>query len=117
MSTQSIFINDLMIQTSIGIYPDEKAALQPIRLTVEVMVKEFPENMMDEIENVLSYEDVHNVITHHVKSRHFNLVETLAEELATLILNFSQAISVTLKIEKFNKFENTGTVGVSITRP
>lgn len=110
-----ILIRDFMLDASIGIYEHEKKGLQPILINAEISVKAGP-HPADEIEHVLSYEYVVKDISSLVKNRHFNLVETLAEEIAALCLKDPRALGVTIRLEKTRCFENIGGVGIEITR-
>lgn len=110
-----ILIRDFTIDASVGIYDHEKKNLQPVLINIEIVVASGP-RAEDEIEHVLSYEHVVKDVSALVKSRHFNLVETMAEEVAALCLKNPRALSVTVRLEKTKCFEEIAGVGVEITR-
>lgn len=110
-----ILIRDFMLDASIGIYEHEKKAPQPILVNAEIAVKAGP-HPEDEIEHVLSYEHVVRDISALVESRHFNLVETLAEEIASLCLKDPRALAVVVRLEKTECFKNIAGVGIEIAR-
>ena len=77
-----VFVRDLLIPSSIGIYDHEKEDHQKIRINIDLCVKEDSTPLNDEYANVVCYEKVVNNIKNIVASGHFELVETLAEKIA-----------------------------------
>ena len=68
----------------------------------------------DQIERVLDYDMIIATIKDILAEGHINLVETLADEIATRCLAHPRAASVKVKIEKLDK--EPGAVGVEIVR-
>ena len=68
----------------------------------------------DQIERVLDYDMIIAIIKTILAEGHINLVETLADEIATRCLSHPRAASVRVKIEKLDK--EPGAVGVEIVR-
>jgi len=115
-SVRHVFVRDLLLSSSIGIYDHEKENLQNIRINIDLCVKEDTVSLNDEYDNVVCYEKVVNAIKSIVDSGHVHLVETLAEKIADFNLIDPRVVSVRVRIEKLQAIENTTSVGVEIER-
>ncbi len=111
-----IFVRDLVLACSIGVYDHEKEAPQRVRFNVDLRVRRSSGAIGDDLANVLSYDDVIHGIRDLTAERHFNLVETLAEEVATLCLANQRVARVQVKIEKLDVHPEAAAVGVEIER-
>ena len=118
-----VFIHDLVLQASIGIYPSEHLAPQRIRINLDLAVADEGAAPMsraaigrDELERVVDYEAVANAARAIVASGHVQLVETLAERIAASIVTDSRVISVRVRVEKLDVFPDAGSAGVEIER-
>jgi len=80
-SIRHVFVRDLLLDAHIGVYAHEHNRTQPIRVNVDLTVLEAAHS--DELANVVCYETVVNEIKSIVAKGHLNLVETLAEQIAT----------------------------------
>ena len=84
--TRRIMLEDFRMLVSIGIHDFERAAPQAILISVML---EFGEDWVDpgdRIEDALDYDFLRDGIVALVAGRHFNLQETLAEEILKLCL-------------------------------
>ena len=111
-----VFIRDLMLESSIGIYDHEKAAKQQIRVNIDLCVTEEDVPLNDNYKNVVCYEKVATGIKNIVGSGHIELVETLAEKIADFSMIDPRIVSVRVRVEKLHAIENTTSVGVEIER-
>jgi 7,8-dihydroneopterin aldolase/epimerase/oxygenase len=111
-----VFIRDLVVPCSIGIYEFEKEAPQPVRLNLDLAVHEASSPVNDEYENVVCYEKIANGAREIIARGHINLVETLAEDLAAMCLINKRVFSVRVRIEKLEIIADAGSVGVEIER-
>ncbi len=115
-SVRHVFVRDLLLSCSIGIYDHEKENPQNIRINIDLCVKEDSVSLNDDYGNVVCYEKVVNAIKNIVNSGHVRLVETLAEKIADFNLIDPRVVSVRVRIEKLQAIENTTSVGVEIER-
>tara|TARA_R110002096_G_scaffold416576_2_gene619485 strand:+ start:337139 stop:337558 length:420 start_codon:yes stop_codon:yes gene_type:complete len=111
-----VFVRDLMLDGSIGIYDHEKAEKQKIRVNIDLCVTEEDVPLNDDYQNVVCYEKVVTGIKNIVGSGHIELVETLAEKIADLNMIDPRIVSVRVRVEKLEAIENTNSVGVEIER-
>jgi dihydroneopterin aldolase len=87
---------------------------QRARFSVDIEVAPSGQAIEDQIGRVLDYDMIIATIKDILAQDHINLVETLADEIATRCLAHPRAASVKVKIEKLDK--EPGAVGVEIVR-
>ncbi len=110
-----VFIRDLVLQCFIGVHRHEKKAEQPVRINLDLAVREGAD-LGDALENVVCYEQIADGVRTLVHGRHINLVETLAEEIANLCLSDGRVKSVRVRLEKLAVLADAASVGVEIER-
>jgi dihydroneopterin aldolase len=115
-SIQHVFIRDLMLTALIGVYRHEKENPQPIRINLDLAVKENLAANKDRLTEVVSYEDIADGVRKLVAIGHVNLVETLAQRIADMCFNHQRVQAVRVRIEKLAVFEDAASAGVEIER-
>lgn len=108
-----VFVHDLVLDVEIGVYTHEKGVTQRVRFSVDVDL--IPTDALnDDIREAFDYDTIIKGIKAIIARGHINLVETLADEIATLCLAHPRAQSARVMIEKLDK--EPGAVGVEIVR-
>jgi len=115
-SVRHVFIRDYMVACSIGIHAHEKDGPQRVRINLDLAVHEGEAEINDDIRNVICYEEMADGIQAIVQKGHINLVETLADEIASMSLLDPRVRSVRVRVEKLDILENAASVGVEIER-
>lgn len=112
-----VFVHDLVLLASIGIYHHEKTDRQRIRINLDLAVREEqPADIGDDIKNVVCYEQVVSNIRGLIEAGHVNLVETLAERIAEICLTDRRVRLARVRVEKLDVFPDATSVGVEIER-
>ena len=116
-----VFLRDLVLPASIGIYPHEHAARQRVRINVDLGVEDDAARAgiaigADELVRVLDYEKLANNVRGIVEAGHTRLVETLAERIAAHCLTDSRVRTVRIRVEKLDIFADAVSAGVEIER-
>jgi len=111
-----IFLNDLRIETIIGIYDWERETKQTVILDLEMAADIKKAAASDKIEDTLDYKGVAKRIIQYVEESEFQLVETLAERVAQIILTEFAVPWVRLKLNKIGAIRGASGVGVIIER-
>src|SRR5664279_5465246 len=96
----SVFIEDLRIDTVIGIYDWERQIRQTVALDVEMTFDNRKPAASDRIEDTLDYKAVSKRLIAFVESSHCELVETLAERCVEIIMADFGVAWVRLKLSK-----------------
>lgn len=115
-SVRHVFIHDLLFSALIGIYTHEKQGSQPIRINIDLTVREGDIEIDDRFENVVCYEEVVRKVESIISAGHINLVETLAEDIASACLEDPRVFVARVRVEKLKAIENAASVGVEIER-
>jgi len=110
-----VFVRDLVVPCSIGIYPREKGLRRRVRVNAELAIDE-PISGSDEFAEVVNYETIVAGIKAITEAGHINLVETLADRVARLCLEDRRVASVRVVIEKLDVYPETESVGVLVER-
>ncbi len=112
-----VFLRDMLLQASIGVYPHEHAALQRVRINVDLGVDDDPAtDGVDRLERVVNYERVAELVRHIIGAGHVKLVETLAERIAGACLHDPRVAIVRVRVEKLDVFPDAAAAGVEVER-
>jgi dihydroneopterin aldolase len=111
-----IFLRELKIDTLIGVYEWEKRVPQTLQIDLEIGLPDSRACHSDDIADALDYSETVRRIQDMLGRRHFNLLETLAEHIAKLLLNDFRAPWVRVSVAKLNAIRGSRLVGVSIER-
>ncbi len=118
-----MFIRDLVLSASIGVYAHEHEALQRIRINLDLAVADDTGAHRshcvvgpDDLARVVDYETIVVRAREIVKSGHVQLVETLAERLAQTCLDDARVLNVRVRVEKLDIFADAASAGVEIER-
>lgn len=111
-----VFLRDLRIDTTIGIYDWERLTRQTIVLDIEMGTDISRAASTDRIEDTLNYKAVAKRLTDFVGASQYQLVETLAEECCQLILREFAVPWVRLTLNKKGAVRNADAVGIIIER-
>jgi len=95
----TILLEGLEVAMGLGIHPEERA--RPQRVVLDVSMEcAYPGVPEDRIEAVVDYDFLREAIRALVESRHFELQETLCDEVARLALRDARVLSVRVRSMK-----------------
>ena len=112
----SVFIKDLRIETIIGIYGWERKVRQTISLDLEMGADIRRAAATDAIEDTLNYKAVAKRLIAFVGASEYQLVETLAEKIAEIVLSEFAVPWLKLTVHKPGAVRGSRDVGVIIER-
>ncbi|MDY6979655.1 MAG: dihydroneopterin aldolase [Pseudomonadota bacterium] len=111
-----IYLNDLRIDTVIGIYDWERRIKQTVVLDLEMGADIRQAAASDHIDDTLNYKAVAKRIIGFVEESEYQLVETLAEKVAEIILGEFNVPWVRIRLNKQGAVRGARDVGVIIER-
>ncbi len=111
-----VFIEQLSVITTIGVYDWEQTIQQKLVFDVEMAWDNRQAAASDDVQHCLSYADVAEAIISHVSGGRFALVERVAEEVASLLLQRFSSPWIRLKVSKPGAVAQASQVGVIIER-
>lgn len=111
-----IFIEQLSVFTTIGVYEWEQVCQQKLLIDIEMGWNNRKAAASDNVNDCLNYAEVSEAIITHVEQGKFALVERVAEELASLLMTRFASPWVRIKVSKPNAVAQATHVGVIIER-
>ena len=105
--TQILTLNGLRFDANLGILEHEKTAPQPIQVDAELNLGTQP--LMpsdDDINHVLDYRKVRQIVITECTAEHVNLLETLIGKLAHRLMLLPGVLGVRVKIAKLEIFDD-----------
>jgi dihydroneopterin aldolase len=105
--SQSLTLTGLRFDANLGILELEKTAPQPIQVDAELNLGRQPLLPHDdEINRVLDYRKVRQIIINECTAEHVNLLETLIGRLANRLMQLPGVLGVRVKIAKLEIFDD-----------
>ncbi|ECJ2460989.1 bifunctional dihydroneopterin aldolase/7,8-dihydroneopterin epimerase [Salmonella enterica subsp. arizonae] len=111
-----VFIEQLSVITTIGIYDWEQTIEQKLLFDIEMAWDNRKSAKSDDVADCLSYADIVDAVISHVEAGRFALVERVAEEVADLLLSRFNSPWVRIKLSKPGAVARAANVGVIIER-
>lgn len=111
-----IYLHDLKVDTVIGIWDWERRTTQRITIDLDIAVDIGRAASTDAIQDTLDYKSVAKRVTGFVAESRFQLVETLTEKIAQLLLTEFPTTWVRVRINKKGAIRGASDVGVVIER-
>ena len=113
---RKVIITDLVFNTSIGIHDFEKEKKQQIKFNIEIDINPLLKAAENDLNSIINYESIINKIKLITQKKHYNLLETLAEDIFYNLFLNKNIIKIKLRIEKPEIIKNTSSVGVEIVK-
>ena len=111
-----LIVKDLAVNCRLGVYEREQAAPQPIWMDLELAIDARRAAEHDDAKDAVDYARVVALAKQHAESGAFHLMETLAEQVAALLLKETGCREVTVRVTK-RALPNVESAAVEITRP
>lgn len=112
----TVYIRELRIDTVIGIYEWERRVRQSVVLDLEMAANVARAAATDNIADALNYKAVAKRVIAFVEASQFQLVETLAERVAEIVLGEFGVPWLRLRVNKEGALRGARDVGVVIER-
>ena len=113
---RKVLITDLNLLISVGIHDFEKIKKQEVKFNINIDINPSLVPIENKINSIVNYETVIKNITKLTKNKHYELLETLAEDIFCELFKNNNIQKINLKIEKTQIIKNTSSVGVEITK-
>ena len=114
--SNKIFVNDLEIETIIGIFDWEREVKQLIKISYEVEVDINMAFKSDNIEDTFDYKSTSKKIIKFVEKSSFQLIEALAEKISRIIMQDEKVLNLSLSVSKPGALRGAKEVGLTIFR-
>lgn len=111
-----VFIENLTVETVIGIFDWEREVKQAVSLDLEMDFDIRAAAASDAIADALDYKAVSKRLIRFIEQSQFQLVEALAEHCAAIVLDEFPVARLRLKLSKPGAVRGSSAVGVIIER-
>lgn len=111
-----VFIRELQIDTVIGVYDWERRVRQTLSLDLEMAFDNRPAAGSDDVRDALDYSAVAQQLIDLVSGSQYQLLESLAERCAELVMREFPVPWLRLKVSKPGAVKQARDVGVIIER-
>ncbi len=112
----TVYIDGLKVDAVIGINDWERNIRQQLIIDMEISCDISEAARTDDISFACDYASISERVSIFVSSSHFQLIETLAEQTAQLILKEFSVPKLKLRVSKPNAIDTAENVGVFIER-
>jgi 7,8-dihydroneopterin aldolase/epimerase/oxygenase len=113
---RKVLINNLTLLMSIGIHNFEKIEKQEVKFNINIDINPLLVPIENKLNSIVNYETVVKDVTKLTKNKHYELLETLAEDIFFILFKNMNIKQIKLKIEKTQIIKNTSSVGIEITK-
>ena len=113
---KKILINELILDLKLGYYEFEKEKPQKVKFSLEIDYEDKKPTGDKDIKSIVNYGQVVKLIRKLTKSKHYNFLETLAEDTFDVLFKDKRIGKIMLKIEKLEILKDCSSVGIQITK-
>ena len=113
---KKILIKELTLDLKLGYYDFEKNKPQKVKFSLEIDYEDKKPTNDKDIKSIVNYGKVVELITKLVKNKHYNFLETLAEDVFDELFKDKRIAKITLQIEKLEILKECASVGIQITK-
>ena len=113
---KKVLIKDLILDLKLGYYDFEKNKTQKVKFSLEVNYKDKKPSNDKDLKSIVNYAKIVKLIKKLVKNKHYNFLETLAEDVFDELFKDKRIDKITLKIEKLEIMKDCSSVGIQISK-
>ena len=113
---KKILINELILDLKLGYYDLEKEKTQKVKFSLEIDYEDKKPTNDKDIKSIVNYGQVVRLIRKLTKNKHYNFLETLAEDTFDVLFKDKRIAKIMLKIEKLEILKDCSSVGIQITK-
>jgi len=113
---KKILIKDLTLDLKLGYYDFEKNKLQKVKFTLEIDYRDKKPTNDKDLKSIVNYDKIVKLIKKLVKNKHYNFLETLAEDVFDELFKDKRIDKINLQIEKLEIMKDCSSVGIQISK-
>ena len=113
---KKVLIKELILDLKLGYFDFEKEAPQKVKFNLEINYEDKKPSSDKDIKSIVNYAKIVRLIKKLVKNKHYNFLETLAEDVFDVLFKDKRIGKITLQIEKLEIMKNCSSVGIQISK-
>ena len=113
---KKILIKELILNLKLGYYEFEKEDAQKVKFNLEVFYEDKEPTNDGDIKSIVNYGKIVKLIIKLTKNKHYNFLESLAEDVFDVLFKDKRIGKIMLQIEKLEILKDCTSVGIQITK-
>ena len=113
---KKVLIKDLVLDLKLGYYDFEKIKTQKVKFSLEVDYEDKKPSNDKDLKSIVNYAKIVKLIKKLVKNKHYNFLETLAEDVFDELFKDKRIDKISLRIEKLEIMKDCSSVGIQISK-
>ena len=113
---KKVLIKDLTLDLKLGYFNFEKNKPQKVKFTLEIDYKDKKPTNDKDLKSIVNYDKIVKLIKKLVKNKHYNFLETLAEDVFDELFKDKRIDKINLQIEKLEIMKDCSSVGIKISK-
>ncbi len=113
---KKVLIKELILNIKLGYFDFEKEKPQKVKFSLEVNYKDKKPTNDRDLKSIVNYDKLVKLIKKLVRNRHYNFLETLAEDIFDELFKDKRIDKIVLKIEKLEIIKDCSSVGIQISK-
>ena len=113
---KKVLIKELIMDLKLGYFEFEKQNPQKVKFSLEVDYEDKKPSNDKDLKSIVNYAKVVKLIKKLVKNKHYNFLETLAEDVFDELFKDKRIDKISLRIEKLEIMKDCSAVGIQISK-
>jgi FolB domain len=113
---KKILIKELILDLKLGYYDFEKENSQKVKFNLKVDYEDKKPTSDEDIKSIVNYGRIVKLIKKLTKNKHYNFLETLAEDVFDVLFKDKRIGKIMLQIEKLEILKDCTSVGIQVTK-
>ena len=113
---KKILIKELTLDLKLGYYDFEKEKPQKVKFSLEIDYEDKKPTNDKDLKSIVNYSKLVRLIKKLVKNKHYNFLETLAEDVFDELFKDKRIDKISLQIEKLEIMKDCSSVGIQISK-
>ena len=113
---KKVLIKELILNLKLGYYDFEKQKPQKVKFSLEANYKDKKPTNDKDLKSIVNYDKLVRLIKKLTKNKHYNFLETLAEDVFDELFKDKRIDKISLQIEKLEIMKDCSSVGIQISK-
>ena len=113
---KKVLIKELILDLKLGYFDFEKLKTQKVKFSLEVDYEDKKPSNDKDLKSIVNYAKIVKLIKKLVKNKHYNFLETLAEDVFDELFKDKRIGKISLRIEKLEIMKDCSSVGIQISK-
>ena len=113
---KKVLIKELILNLTLGYYNFEKEKPQKVKFSLEANYQDKKPTNDKDLKSIVNYDKLVKLIKKLTKNKHYNFLETLAEDVFDEMFKDKRIDKISLQIEKLEIIKDCTSVGIQISK-